>query len=74
MGEARNTYGEEERLIRRFERGSWGKEPLGRTRHRWENIKLGLREVGWGMDWVYVAHNRGRWRAFVNAAMNFRVL
>jgi hypothetical protein len=26
---------------------------LERPRHRWEdNIKIDLREVGWGMDWV----------------------
>jgi hypothetical protein len=26
-----------------------GKRPLGRPRHRWEdNIKMDLREVGWG--------------------------
>jgi hypothetical protein len=75
MGEARNTYGEEDRLIRHFDGEYWEKEPLGRTRHRWkDNITMDLKVVGWGMDWIYVAHNRGRWRVFVNAVMNFRVL
>ena len=46
MDEARSAYGEEERLIRRFGGKTWGKEPLGRTRHTWEdNIKMDLKNV-----------------------------
>jgi hypothetical protein len=26
-----------------------------------------------GMDWIELVHNRDRWRALVNAAMNLRV-
>ena len=51
-----------------------GRRPLGRFRHRWENnIKMDLREIGWGMDWIDLAHVRDRWRALVNAVMNLRV-
>jgi hypothetical protein len=52
-----------------------GKRQVGRTRHRWENTtKMDIQEVGYGgMDWIGLAQDRDRWRAFVNAVMNLRV-
>jgi hypothetical protein len=63
MGEKRNAY----RLL-------VGK-PLGRPRHRWvNNIKMDLLEIGCGgVDWIGLAYDRDKWRAFVNAVMNVRV-
>jgi hypothetical protein len=50
-----------------------GKRQLGRPRRRWvDNIKMDLIEVGW--DWIDLAQDRDRWRAYVNAVMNLRVL
>jgi hypothetical protein len=52
-----------------------GKRPLGRPRRRWvDNIKMDLREIGWGgMNWIDLVQKRDQWRALVNAVMNLRV-
>jgi hypothetical protein len=52
-----------------------GRRPLGRPRRKWENnIKMDLREVGYGcVDWMELAQDRDRWRALVSAVMNLRV-
>jgi hypothetical protein len=32
-----------------------------------DNIKMDLRRMGWGgMDWIYLAEDRDKWRAVVN--------
>jgi hypothetical protein len=46
-----------------------GKRPLRRP-----NIRMGLREIGWGgMDWIDLAQDRNYWRAFLNTVMNLWV-
>ena len=50
-----------------------GKRLLERPRRKWEDIKLDLREVGGGGDWMESAQDRDRWRALVNTVMNFRL-
>jgi hypothetical protein len=51
-----------------------GKRPLGRPRRRWEDIRMDLREIGWGgVDWIDLAEDRDQWRALVNTVMNLRV-
>jgi hypothetical protein len=52
-----------------------GKTPLGRPRCRWlDNIKMDFAERGLrGVDWIGLVQDRYRWRALVNAEMNFRV-
>jgi hypothetical protein len=68
MGKGRNVY---RVLVGKPE----GKTALGRQRRRWEDgIKMGLREIGRGGEWIHLAQVRDRWRAVVNAVMNLRVL
>ena len=50
------------------------KRQLGRPRLRWEdNIKMDLKKVRGGGDWMELAQDRDRWRALVNTVMNFWV-
>jgi hypothetical protein len=48
-----------------------GKRPQGRRRCRWvDNIKMDLREMGWGcVDWIDLAQDMARRRALVYTAM-----
>jgi hypothetical protein len=68
MGEGRGVYWA---LVRRPK----GKRPLGIPRRRWEdNIELDRGEIGIdGANWIQLARNIVRWRAFVNTVMNLRV-
>jgi hypothetical protein len=67
LGEVRDAYNI---LVGRPE----GRRPLGRPRCRWEDIKMDLREIGFGdVDWIHLAQDRDRWRVFVNTVMNLRV-
>jgi hypothetical protein len=68
MGEGRGVY---KVLVGRPE----CKRPLGRPRRRGEdNIKMDVREtVIDGANWIRLAQERVRWRAFVNTVMNLWV-
>jgi hypothetical protein len=35
---------------------------------------MDLRENGWGIEWIQLTQDRGRWRSLVNTVMNLRVL
>jgi hypothetical protein len=49
------------------------KRPCGRPRHRWEEIRMDLREIRWeGME-KHLALDRDQWWALENTIMNLRV-
>jgi hypothetical protein len=52
-----------------------GKRPLGRIICGCSNNnKTDLREIGYGgMEWIDLAHDRDKWKALVNTAINFRL-
>jgi hypothetical protein len=65
--EKRNTY---RLLVGKTE----GKRPLEDQDIGGCNIRMNLGEVGWGdVDWIGLAKDRNRWRAFVNSVLNLRV-
>jgi hypothetical protein len=42
--------------------------------HLVDNIKIDLREIGWGgVNWIDLVQDRDQWRALVNMVMNLRV-
>jgi hypothetical protein len=50
-----------------------GKRPMGRSRRRWEDVRMDL-EVGCGCeDWIGLVQDRDTWRALVSAVRNLRV-
>jgi hypothetical protein len=66
----RDGRGAERVLVVNHER----KRQLGIPRCRWENnIKIGLQKVGFGgTDWIYLAQDRGRWRAILKVVKILR--
>jgi len=51
-----------------------GKNPLGRPRRRWVDIRMELQEVGCGyMDLIGLAQDTESYRTLVSAVMNIRV-
>jgi hypothetical protein len=53
---------------------SEGKRPLSRPRRRWvDNIRMDLREIGYGMNWIDLAQDRNRWRAPGRTVINIQV-
>jgi hypothetical protein len=67
--------GEERKVYKVLAGKPKGKRPLGRPRHRWEDVvRMDLREIGWGgigFNWL---HNRDWLQAVVCVVMNLQVL
>jgi hypothetical protein len=67
--------GEERKVYKVLVGKPKGKRSLGRPRRRWEDgIRMDLKEIILGGDWIRLAQDRDRWRAVVSAVMNLRVL
>jgi hypothetical protein len=66
--------GEERKVYKVYVGKPEGKRPLGRQRHRWgDGFGMDLREIGWeSVEWIQLAQDRDRWRAFMNTMMNRR--
>jgi hypothetical protein len=67
--------GEEKKVYKILVGKQEGKRQLGRPRRRWKDgIRMDLRGIAWGVDWIALAQDRDGWRAFVSAVMNLPVL
>jgi len=69
MGETRSAYSI-------FVGNPKGERAVGRPRCKWEEtIIMDLKKTVWEVvNWIYLAQDRVKWRAFVNAVMDFRTL
>jgi hypothetical protein len=51
------------------------KRPLGKPGRRWNyKLRMDLREIGYGVEWIQLAQDRGQLHAAVNTIMNVRIL
>jgi hypothetical protein len=74
IGGACSTYGVSGEVHIGFWWGNLRERPIARPRRRWEdNIKMDLKEVGWGTYWINLAQYMVRWWALVNVVMNLWV-
>jgi hypothetical protein len=75
VGGTCDTYGEGRGFYRVLVGRPERKRLLEMPSRRWEdNIKIDIREIGIdGANWIRLAQDRVRWRAFVNTVMNLRV-
>jgi hypothetical protein len=55
----------EQKCIQGFGEKTWSKQA---TLKAWVGGQIGMH----GVDWIYLALDRGQWRTLVNTAMNFQ--
>jgi hypothetical protein len=75
VGSACGTHGKGEKSIQSFGGKDRKKEITRKTKAymgKW--VRLDLREIGLGVDWIRLAQDRDRLRAVVNAVMNRCIL
>jgi hypothetical protein len=73
MSEACGIYGGEEGAYRSLVGKTEKKKQLGKHRRRWQDdIKMVFKDWDEDMDWIDLAPNTIRWRAFVKAVINVR--
>lgn len=74
-GETCRTQWGDKLCVKKFSRKHERKKPLGRPRHRGQNIvEVNLKQIGCNiMDQNEVAQHRDQWRDLLNIIMNFLV-
>jgi hypothetical protein len=61
MCEACDIHVADEKWIYSFSGETYGRRPLRRPRHRWEDITIDIKEIGWeGMDFIHLAQERDK--------------
>jgi hypothetical protein len=76
MGGELGTDGTDDKSVQFLVVRPEGKKKLGRPNSRWKvNIEMRSQLIRCeGMDWIYLAQNRGQWRDHVNTVTKRRVL
>ena len=75
MGGSCSTYGGSRYVYKVMLGTPKGKRPLRGPNCSWvHNMKMDIQNVGWGMDWIYLAQDKERKHTFVDQEMNLRVL
>jgi hypothetical protein len=68
-------HGRGEKVYKVLVGKSEGKRLFRRPRRRWDDgIRMDLRKIYWGVEWIQLAQDRDRCRALANKVMNLRVL
>jgi hypothetical protein len=68
-------HGRGEKVYKVLVGKSEGKRLFRRPKRRWDDgIRMDLRKIYWGVEWIQLAQDRDRCRALANKVMDLRVL